>query len=402
MKCCNNVLKLLDRQTDEHGKIFFYKCDSCGRQGWGKNKAAAEKMFNESKPKTQPPTVQNTALAKMPADRKLINAWAANNMLVLMSQSAQFIDKPATSRMIEKNIRYVANLQGKTWDKIWSTEEGQESISYALSESLYYGATLPEMGSIVPFGNTAEFVPSVECFEFAMKTGKNAPFSEIKIIPIHENDTRKVYQKDENFTVELEYGIPRGEIIAVAVQARRTDTQKYVGELYDVERLLEKAAEHSPSYRQYLNDKADFDKLRVEGKLKEENGRKYMEKKFSNWTKKIFEHDIINPYAGADRPEMMRKSAGKTFFRPFMKVRNASAMADEWNEDETLKDDATRDEAADHVLKQAAGQFETGSENIVDAEIIPPEDPNTKKEPMKEKEVEKKSPPVDDTEIEGL
>ncbi len=47
------------------------------------------------------------------------------------------------------------------------------------------------------------------------------------------------------------------------------------------------------------------------------------------WVKKIFREDITNPYDGADRPEMLRKVAGKSFLQPYMRVRNSTAAMDE-------------------------------------------------------------------------
>jgi len=377
MKCCNNELNLQNKNNENQGKIFFFECSSCGKYGEGKTKPLAEKMFNESSAKdvnNQSTNQQNMQLEKIPRNRNQVIEWSKNNMPELINQSAQFIEKPATQRMIEKNMRYVSNLSGKSWDKIWDTEAGQESISHALSESLYYAATLPEMGSIVPFGKTAEFVPSVECFEFAMLSGKNAPFSEIKIYPIHQNDTRKAYQENENFTVELEYGIPRGEVIAIVVQAKKSDTGKFIGEIYDVERLIEKAKHHSPSYKSYLKDKEEWNKLKTTGKLdKDKSGRECIKKNGKYGEYFVYEDDIKkSPYEGPDRPEMLRKAAGKSFFRPWMKIRNASAMVKEWNDDESIDDDISREKAADNVLDKAMQQF-TEDENIKEAEIVPPE-----------------------------
>ncbi|MEA1981605.1 MAG: hypothetical protein U9N54_11635, partial [candidate division Zixibacteria bacterium] len=307
-------------------------------------------------------------------DRKNIIEWSKNNMIALFNQSANFIDKPATQRMIEKNIRYVSNLSGNAWDKVWNTEEGKESIEHALSEALYHAATLPEMGSIVPFGSGCEFIPSIECFKFGLESGKNAPFKDINILLIHENDQTELSQENGNFKIKLKYGIPRGEIIAVAVHATRTDTDTVIGEVYDVSRLMDKAFTHSPSYKNYILEKEDFENMRIEGKLKKDNsGREFYinpikKKDGTTWNKKIYAHDLTNPYDGADRPEMLKKSAGKSFFRPYMKTRNAVAMATEWT-DEEIENEKTLDETADIVLDQASRQFEN-VENIKDAEIV--------------------------------
>jgi hypothetical protein len=295
--------------------------------------------------------------------------WSEANMPALLEKSSPVLEKPATERMIKKNMRYIAKHPGL--EKLWKTPEGQESIIHAYGESLEHAATMPEMGSIVPFGGGAEFVPSIECYTFILGSGKNAPFEDINIVLVHENDKTNVEQDEGVFNVKMQMGFPRGEVIAVCVYATRKDTGKRIGEVYDVDRLLGKAATHSPSYRQYLIDVDSFKKLEVEGKLKtDEHGKCYMDKTMykkggGTWTKKIYRNDLVNPYDGPDRPEMLKKAAGKSFFRPFMRTRNAMAMSDEWSEDE-VKDDKTMDQAADSVLDKAAEQFE----NIVDAEVV--------------------------------
>lgn len=373
--CCNKSLEI--KSGKENGKMLFYaQCPICDRKYKSEKKEDVEKYFQNQ---------NNTPLqlAKIPDKPQSIIEWGNKNILALMNQSAQFIDKPATRRMIEKNLRYVSNLSGKSWDKIWKTPEGQESISYALSESLYHAAILPDMGSIVPFGSTAEFIPGVECYKFALEQGNNAPFSDIQIDLIHERDKTENYQKDSNFMIEIKRGIPRGEAMAVVVSAIRNDTGKRIGDIYDVDRLIAKAEQHSPSYRNYLVEKAEFIRMKIEGKLKvDAEGNQYYEKKIEyekdgqkkSWDKKVYENDITNPYDGPDRPEMLRKAAGKSFFRPYMKVRNAAAMAEEWQQEAP----ETREQAADHVLNRAAGQFN----NVREGEIVP--DPEAPATPEKE------------------
>lgn len=372
--CCNNQLEI--KTGKENGKTLFYAiCPKCGLKTKSESKEAVIEFFNN-----QGKYLQLQPMPKKPAD---ILKWGQDNLPALMKESAQFIDKPATKRMIEKNLRYVSNLSGKSWDKIWNTQEGQESISYALSESLYHAAILPEMGSIVPFGSVAEFIPGVECYKFALEQGNNAPFSDIQIDLIHENDKTDNYQKDGNFYIEIKRGIPRGEIIAVVVSAIRNDTEKRIGDIYDVDRLLAKAEQHSPAYRNYLREMAEFKRMQIEGKLqKDAEGNQYYLKKIEyekdgqkkSFDKKIYESDITNPYDGPDRPEMLRKAAGKSFFRPYMKVRNAAAMAEEWSQEPI----ETREQAADQVLNRAAEQFQFDKEedNIQDAEIVPEDKKN--------------------------
>jgi hypothetical protein len=389
MKCCNNEIQIKSGNSDGK-KMYYAECPTCGRKYKDENKSKVEDMFSVPTPP------KNYEIQPIPAKAADIVKWGNANIPALIQQSAQFIDKPATQRMIEKNLRYVSGLSGGSWDKIWSTKEGQDSISYALSESLYHAAVLPDMGSIVPFGTIAEFVPSIECYKFALETGKNAPFKDIQIDLIHENDQTENSQEDGNFLIKIKRGIPRGEILAVVVSAIRIDTGNRIGDIYDVDRLLKKAEHHSPSYKNFLIDRDAFKRMEVEGKLKADaDGRKYYEKVIpkkdgGTWTKKIYEGDITNPYDGPDRPEMLRKAAGKSFFRPYMKTRNASAMADEWQSDPI----ETREQAADTVLTRAAGQFTTSDTNydqvkgrqerpIKDAEIIEPVQEKQSKQPAK-------------------
>lgn len=373
LTCCGKHIKPQKGKSESKGDYVYFKCPECGRSGIGKTQEQAEKEFRKST------TMAIKTLAPI-GNKQSLFQWAEKNLPVLLDRSAQFIDKPATKRMIEKNIRYISNLSGYSWDKVWKSPEGQESISHAFSESLYYAATLPEMGSIVPYGTTAEFIPSVECFRFALETGKGAPFVDIEIFTIHENDQHKKYRKNGNLVVDIEYGTPRGDLLQVVVMATKNDTNKIIGEIYDEPYLLEKARHHSPSYRQFLIEKEYFQKMKTEGKLKmDEMNLVYMEKPIkkkdgSTWDKKTYEHDIKNPYDGPDRVQMLIKSAGKTFFRPYMKVRNAAAMADEWNGDD-IEDEITRNQAADNVLSSAQKQFNTNSSNIKDAEIVTDDEP---------------------------
>ena len=97
---------------------------------------------------------------------------------------------------------------------------------------------------------------------------------------------------------------------------------------------MKKAEEHSISYQYYLQDIRSFDALKAEGKTEIENGREFFNKTMNKrdggtWTKKVFRDELTNPYAGADKPEMMRKMAGKTFCRKFARVRNAEAAMNE-------------------------------------------------------------------------
>lgn len=389
MKCCNKKLEL---HKTEKGEVYYY-CPTCKKGGRGKTEKEAANAFNNIK--ACPPVAITKELQPVPKNKDLVK-WAAANMPALLNQSAQFIDKPATQRMIEKNVRYISNLSGYSWDKVWNSPEGQESISHALSEALYHAATLPEMGSIVPFGKTAEFIPANECYEFIMTTGKNPPFEKDSIFNqgIFGNDQTKSWSENGEFHYKIDNGMPRGEIIGIVVGGIRTDSGKRIGDSYDEQFLMSIAEHHSSSYKQYLIEKADFQRMKVEGKLKvDTSNREYYIKEIKKrdggiWKKEIYEDDIKNPYVGPDKVKMLMKTAGKHFFKKYVKTRNAAAMAGEWEGESEVNGDIDIDQAADDVLNKAAGQFQsndhtgvhsTGSPEIKDAEIVTDKKENTNK-----------------------
>ena len=119
---------------------------------------------------------------------------------------------------------------------------------------------------------------------------------------------------------------------------------------------MDKATTHSASYRAYRADLAAFEAAKVAGKLKTEDGREYVEKAIpkrdgGTWNKKIFREDITNPYDGPDRPEMLRKVAGKSFLQPYMRVRNSTAAMDELSTDVPESADAA--DELDTILDEA-------------------------------------------------
>lgn len=393
MICCNKELKIKKGKHPEKGDYVYFHCETCGHKGAGQNEKQAEAEYNKNRPTATPennpqnnqhihkqPDYAISTIARIPKDLKELPKWYESNIVAMENQTLNIQDKPATRRMLQKNYNYLMRIiDDPKFKKVTASEEGMQSITDAYGNALEMAATLGDMGDIIPFGKVAEFIPAVECYKFCLETGKNAPFKDIDILPIYENDQiteNEISNGDYKFRYKP--GFPRGEIIGVVVLATRTDTGKIIGEAYDAARLMEKAAQHSPAYRNYLIEKENFLRLKVEGKLKkDETGREYYEKvvnykdkdgKDKSFTDKVYYTDIVNPYDGPDRPEMLRKAAGKSFFRPYMKTRAASAMAEEWEED----DEQTREKTADSVLSRAGQQF-TGNNPIKDAEIIPEE-----------------------------
>jgi hypothetical protein len=244
--------------------------------------------------------------------------------------------------MVKKNVRYVQSLTGTAYDRTWKTKEGQDSWVNAMEDALILGATLPDMGCIVPFGDVVEFIPDVEAYRFAVTTGSSAPFESLEIEPIYEKDQYKIGRKEGNFSIEFtSITANRGEVIAIAVYGKHKATGRVIGEVYPVDRLIEKARAHSISYRQYLQDVAAFEAAKIEGKVKSYEGREYIERKIpkkdgTTWDKRVYKDEMHNPYEGADRPEMLRKLAGKSFLAPYIKTRNSTAAINELSADDDM------------------------------------------------------------------
>jgi hypothetical protein len=243
-------------------------------------------------------------------------------------------DRPALTRLIRNNIRHAMTREDEGFKRCWQTPEGQTSIVRSIEEALSLGAELGKMGSLVPFNGICEFIPAVEAYEFALTNGNNPPFRWIQIDMIHEHDIKEITRVNGEFTCTVKPGVPRGKLQAVAVYGYNNRLGKTIGEVYDVERLLDKARRHSQSYKYYLEDKRSFEEARTEGKLKSDGKGEYVEKTMhkrggGTWTKKIYRDDITNPYEGPDQPEMLRKAAGKSFLGKFARVRNAESAIEE-------------------------------------------------------------------------
>lgn len=341
---CNSKLDLQESKN----KILFYHCKKCNVGGKGKTAEEAKKDLIQASQKI------STALS-IPNNPKQIATWAEQNISVLIDSSAQFIDKLETRRMIQKNVNYMMKTDFK---KAWNTDEGRMSIVEAFTEALYYGCILGEMGDIVPFGQVVEFIPGMATFEFALTTGKAAPLKDISMIVIFENDIINKLEWDENgdFVYNIKIGIPRGEEIrGVLVSAYDIERKKKIGDFYDEKRLMKKAEQHSKSYKYYLRD---INALREA----QSEGNDFI---LDKWNNKKYESDITNPYANADKPEMLKKVAGKSYFRPYMKIRNARAVVEENRQSANTKD---VDDIYEKTLDDSLNAMKS---NIVDAEIIP-------------------------------
>jgi hypothetical protein len=358
-KCCNQ--KINTRQIDKNNWGAW--CSNCGKKGTGKTaEIAINQLYNS-----------NPVVAIIPQNPDQLINYAASNMNQIMTVSAPFVanDQPALKKMIANNIRYIKNKKDKNFMKAWTTPEGQESIVYALEESFSLGAQLGKMGDIVPFGNTVEFIPAVEAFEFALTNGKNAPFEWLLIEIVYKNDIRKIKRVNGDFTVEIEPGLPRGELLQVVVYGKNKKLGRVIGEVYDKPRLMDKAKTHSKSYKYYLKDKRALELAKSEGK----------DFILDYWKNKKHEEDIVNPYEGGDQPEMLRKVAGKSFLAPFIKVRNSEAAINEIKESENDNIESMIDNAMNEAMKIIPGEEVIQDDNKNDKKMDnQKEDESTEKE----------------------
>jgi hypothetical protein len=320
--CCGRAMRQFVKKSN--GKtVYSVQCDVCGRRVDGANGGEIEKKLKEG-------------TANLPVTATQLPQYAAAHLSDLAHITVPFIarDRPALTRLVKNNVRYIINQKTDNFLDCWKSKEGQESIVHALEEALSLGAELGKMGSLVPFGGVVEFIPGVEAYEFALTNGSNPPFAWINIEMIHANDVYDIKRVNGEFACSIKESIPRGKLLAVAVYGYNNRLNHIIGEVYDTERLLGKAKQHSTSYRYYLQDLLAYEQARSEGKTKTGNGREYFEKTMfkkdgSTWTKKLFVDDIMNPYEGPDQPEMMRKLAGKSFLGKYARVRNAEAAMGE-------------------------------------------------------------------------
>lgn len=408
MICCGSKVIEYDNVDFEGSRGYGLFCESCGNKSAGRTKEDAEKAFTpkkEPKPEPKKPTnvqekkpmnnhpprnnhSQTTALAKTD---KIYGFFHDNrDNMELMVSPVMDGNLKAMKRLWENNTeRYPMSLKGPAWARIFDSEEGVESIRHEIEESLMIPCELGVTGDLVPYGTVCKLIPSVEALEFALTSGKNSPFEWIKIECVYVGDVIKSGRKDGNFYLDFQsFGDERTEVKSVYVYGLHKKSGKVIGEAYDAKRLLQKAAEHSGPYENYLKIYRAYEYAKTEGKVSiDANGResfiyytikdtendKYFQKSVDNfyamesagklkkdskgeyavevipksgggtWEKKTYRYEIEggkeekriyidelkNPYAGPDQPEMLRKAAGKSFLNVYKKTRNTGAAMQE-------------------------------------------------------------------------
>lgn len=383
MTCCDQDLKV--DKSPNTGR-YRVRCLVCGREAIGDTQAQAEANYSSG----MSPTTDIATLPNGPAD---LSRYMLSRIHELshLPPATVINTRPALTRLITNNCRYVMNRDEPKFRDCWKTEQGQESIVVAIEEALMLACELGKTGSLVPYGGVVEFIPAIEAFEFALTAGNTPLFKWVIIDLIHEHDIVEVGRINGEFTCSIKMGVPRGSVTAVAVYGHFNKTGKVAGEVYDAERLLTKAEAHSQSYKAYLRQVRAFEYARTEGKTGfDAEGREYAMVEFATdpdnkwfqqdvenfrqaekdgklidrdddkgeyaevelpkrsggtWkkkiyrtaiengteTKKLYLDDITNPYAeeSGDQPEMLRKAAGKSFLGKFAKILNSQAAIDE-------------------------------------------------------------------------
>jgi hypothetical protein len=343
---CPQCNKVTESKYSEKEELHYFYCSDCKIGGKGKTEKEAEKEFKKQGDKL------TNAIIERPKNKNEFALYVQQHKNKFAENAPLWADKVYTRKMYEQNEKYILSADFKD---AWNTPEGQESIVDAFNSANEICATLGQMGDIVPFGKTVEFIPDFQAFNFALTEGDNAPFKRIAVDVLHENDQYDLHSdKEGNFIFEFKkIGFPRGEIIGVIVRGWLSDKDICIGKAYDIKTLMGKAEQHSKGYQYYLKDMSDLRKAQSEGK-------DYITK----WDKKIYEKDIVSPYVGANASEMLSKLAGKSFFRPYMKTRNARAMKSEWQNEPEEKE-----QTPEELLKPMIDV--SNMSDVKDAEIIP-------------------------------
>lgn len=396
MYCCDQKA----RKAKTPDGLFYIHCSVCNKRAEGKTAGEAEKQFEALQ--------EHAPVNNLPSTVAQLPKYMVSRLEEIAALTVPFVarDKPALTRLLKNNMRHIMlRSKDQKFAEVWQTAEGVESIVFAIEEAMALGAELGKMGSVVPFGSTVEFIPAIEAYEFALTNGGSPPFRWIQIDMIHENDICKISRINGEFTCSIKPGIPRGELVSVAVYGHNNRLGHVIGELYDRERLLGKAERHSSSYKAYLRDLHAFRQARTEQrtafikgreyavvKIASDNADKYYDQNLQQfkeaeaaktlkkdnkgefaeitmnkkgggtWNKKIYRSDmenpgteskklyfdeITNPYEGPDQPEMLRKAAGKSFLGKYAKVRNSEAAMEEVKGTPESEVEATIDRSLD-------------------------------------------------------
>jgi len=364
---CNGELK---KYRSENG-LYTYECPACAKKGFAKDPDTAWGNFckflgvkNTGGPaEAAQPMQRNTQVAKREstsiADTDGRMSFIRDRHTELERSASSLLTKGALEKLLERNAAYI--VTEKMFDPLWQTEEGRASLLDCFNEALSYAAELPTLGYIIPYGETATFIPRVEAFQNILTYGPNAPFEWINIEAIHERDKTNIKRVNGSFTLEFENIATgnRGNVISIAVYGYHKRRKMVIGDVYEAQRLFEKGTASSSAYREYQRVMNNYLKAQSEGRVASDDKGEYFEdvrfkKNGDTYTKKIYISTVTNPYEGPHREEMLKKVAGKTFMTPFKNERIGSAVIDDI---QALPTPIADDSAAGRSVNLAEAQF---------------------------------------------
>lgn len=331
--------------------------------------------------------------------------YIVSNMQNVQQNAASYLGGSAIQKLVDRNTKYVT--ENKDLSSLFESNEGIQSLFNAFNESLELAADMPNMGDIIAFGKTCEFIPRVECFRSIATEGNNAPFQWFHIDTIYEKDTVQCKRVNGNF--ELEFSIipmERGEVKAIAVYGLERKSGKVVGELFPANRLFKIGTEKSAGYKSYLKKMQEIKEKRSEGiiEIEEETGREYWKEEGPYGPYKKYVDSISSPYVGIHQSKMLSKVAGKTFLSPYVKMRNSCAVLKETDEKADQYFEMTEDtEIVEEITEEEKEQkhFDIASSAIKMSEKLV-DNPQTVEEiieipegQVKEKEIKKDEAEID-------
>ena len=402
--CCGQTANVIEDEVNNI-KGFGVFCDICGTAIFHEKRDEAIREFNKKANHVEvKPLQQNNKI--VPVNRNNLSQIFQSKRNELSSEVMPILSNSGSAfeRLMKNNtVKYLDKiLLDDSFVKV-----SPESIIHEIEEATIMGAELGKMGDIIPFDKTCLFIPSIEACDFALTNGVNAPFLDFNIKCEYEGDDFESGMKDSNYFVNILHEGNKEVVKNVYVWGTLAKTGLVVGEKYASKRLLEKALESSKPYQKYMKYKKAYDYQKSEGKtIIDQNGResfkyyesaksddKYFDKSVAyfkqaednnqlksdakgdyavqtlpkksggTWDNKIYRFqveggtvattiyvdELKNPYAGANQPEMLKKTAGKSFSRPFLKVRNSEAAMHEVR---------GSSDAVKETLDLASGQFE--------------------------------------------
>jgi len=315
--------------------LLAYACGNCKVKGVGHDANEAWSDFCSNLGVVDP---EGTTVLATPdtVNRDGFLQYVNNNIRAFANRAFANMSKSAVERLLTANANYITCE--KSLEPLWSTEEGRQSLLDCFNEALSMAAELPALGYIIAFGGTAMFIPRVEAYSNILTNGVNAPFKWVSIEAVHERDKVKCTKVNGEFSLTFENidMFNRGDVVSVAVYGYSNKHGKVIGDVYEARRLLEKGTASSSAYKQYKTMLDKWVKAESEGRVFSDNKGEYFndvryKKDGSTYEKKVYKAEIVNPYDGPHKEEMLKKVAGKSYLGPFLKERLGHNVVEEMN-----------------------------------------------------------------------